>query len=154
MFVIDAFLHKASLISWILWLVDWGCLLDRLLLLFLDEANLSWKGLIHFDVLVLADELGWGEFRLSNFEHGVTSMDSVALTVLANVVIGADGAHIADSLDWCHITAIANKVLMEHVGLFNALPFEEILEHVLEGLVTVFTNFTFNGGGNLCEFFG
>jgi len=127
--------------------------LDRLLLFFLNEANLSWKGLIHLDVLVLANELGWGEFGLSNFEHGVASMDSVAFTVLANVVIRADGAHVADSLDWCHLTAIANKVLMEHVGLFNALPLEEVLEHVLECLVTVFTNFTFNGGGNLSEFF-
>jgi len=42
---------------------------------------------------------------------------------------------------------------VEYVGLFNALSLEEVLEHVLEGLVTVFTNFAFNGGGNLCEFF-
>ena len=87
-FVIDALLHEAGLVSRVLWLGSWGLLLDRLL--FLDEAYLSWEGLVHLDVLVLADELSWSELRLPNFEHGVASMNSIALAVLANIVIGAD----------------------------------------------------------------
>lgn len=87
-FVIDAFLHEAGLVSRVLWLGSWGLLLDRLL--FPDEAYLSWEGLVHLDVLVLADQFCWSELRLSNFEHGVTGMNSIAFAVLANIVIRAD----------------------------------------------------------------
>jgi hypothetical protein len=84
----------------------------------------------------------------------MTCVNSIALAVLTNIVIGADGAHVADALDWSHVAAIADKVLMEYVGLFNALLFEEVLEHVLEGLVAVLTNFTLDGCCNCSKLFG
>jgi hypothetical protein len=91
MFVRDAFLYEACLITWIFlgfgcWL--WLWLLSRLL--FLDEDDLCWKSLIHLDVLVLADELCWGKFRLSDLEQGMSSMNSITLTCFANIVIGAN----------------------------------------------------------------
>lgn len=85
MFVVDALLHKASLISWVLGLWSGGLFLNWLVLL--DEADFCWEILVHLDFLVLADEFGWSKFWLSDLEHRVTSVDSVALTVLAKVVI-------------------------------------------------------------------
>lgn len=85
MLVIDAFLHKAGLVSWVLWLGSWSLLLFCKILL--DKSDFCRERLVHLNILVLANKLSWRMFRLSDFQHGVSCVDSIALTVLANVVI-------------------------------------------------------------------
>jgi len=85
-FVIDTFLDKTGLISWIFWLGYWS-LLCRSYWFFLDKANLCWEGMAHLHVLVLADKFGWSEFGLSDLKHGMLRIYSFAFTILANVEI-------------------------------------------------------------------
>jgi len=97
MLVENALLDEASLVSWVLRLVDWSLLL--LCGLFSDELNFRRNRLTHVNVSVLADEFGWGEFRSSDLEHGVRRMDSLELAVAAEIKVGANGAHVANALD-------------------------------------------------------
>jgi len=90
MLVSDTLLDKAGLISRVLNLGHWSLVLRSCWLFFLDKANFRWERLVHLNVLILADKLCWSIFWFSDLEETVTCMNSIAFTILANVVVWAD----------------------------------------------------------------
>lgn len=78
---------------------------------------------------VFADEFGWGVVGLSDLEHNVVVVRALGLTLLAQVVIRALGALVADA-DNITLAHVADEALMNLlVLLVVALVF---LEDVLE----------------------
>jgi hypothetical protein len=78
----------------------------------------------------------------------VTCMNSIALTIFANVVIWTDWAHVTNTFDRCHSASIANEILMNNISLIEFLLFQEVLKHALESFEAIVSHFTFH---SLCD---
>jgi len=148
MLVSDTLLDKAGLISWVLNLSHWSLVLRSCWLFFLDKANFRWERWVHLNVFVLTNKFCWSIFWFSDLKEAVTCMNSIALTIFANVVIWADWAHVTNTFHGCHSTAVANDILMNNVGLFEFLLFQEVLEHALESFEAIVSYFTFHSLSN------
>ena len=85
---------------------------------------------------------------LADFEKWVLRVDAFLLTVLAEVSICADRAHVANTDNRVGITAVADDFLVLGIFLLNLLILEIVSEHLLEAVVAVFLNFLSNDSGN------
>lgn len=91
---------------------------------------------------------------LADFEKWVLRVDAILLTILAEVSICADRAHVANTDNRVGITAVADDFLVLGIFLLNLLILEIVSEHLLEAVVTVFLNFLSNDSGNCRKFLG
>jgi len=66
---------------------------------------------------------------------------SCLLAVLAEIEVSADRAHVTNTTDWCHVAAITDNILEDHVALILLLLNQVFLEHGLELLGAELTNF-------------
>jgi hypothetical protein len=115
--------------------------LSRLAVLLLKLSN-------HFsccgrslNVVVLANDLLRGVSGISDFEHGVLSMDSLGLTSGAKIEVMTDRALVPDANDAVSLTAVADVSGMDVLGLFNVLLHHQVL-NFFESIEGHFRNFT------------
>lgn len=155
LFVWETLLDEASGVTHVLGLFSSGCLplpcMDFLLSgswLWLSWPLLRW---LHHLALVLADEFLGCLASLANLKEWVLGVHSVLLTILAEVGIGADGAHVADTNDGASIAAVADNLLMAGLLLLLVLVLQIVDEHLAEAVVAVLLDFLTNDGGDSGE---
>lgn len=86
--------------------------------------------------------------RFADLEKWVLGVHSILLAVLAEVGIGANAAHVADTNDGVGIAAVADNILMANLLLLLVLVLEVVNEHLTEAVVAVLLNFLANYGGD------
>lgn len=86
-------------------------------------------------IFELTDKLCRGLFLLTDLEEGVLGMDSILLTLLAEVAVGTDRAHVADATDRIGLAAIADDLFVESSILLLLLIDKVVREHTAEALV-------------------
>lgn len=131
MFVGETFLNKTGRVANTFWL---------LLLYWLLTLLLRLGRCVHL-TLVLADKLGRGLGAFSDLEKRVLRMNSILLTILAEVIIMTDRAHVADTYNRTNLTTIASDAFMPSVILLDLLVIQVVCEHGAETVVTVLLNF-------------
>jgi len=99
-------------------------------------------------ILILADQLGRGLAGLADLEQRVLRVNTRSLTVLAEVGIGVDRAHVAQAFDGVHIATITCDSLVNSLVLILSLLLNMFGEHLLEGGVAVLLNFLTDHSGN------
>jgi len=95
-------------------------------------------------VLELTHDLNRSHVRFSDLEHGMLRMDSLSFTTFAEIIVWADRALKADTLNRILSTSIALNRLMLNLSLSSTLFYQERSKKVLEGTTTVFFNFVFD----------
>jgi len=95
-------------------------------------------------VLELTHDLNRSHVRFSDLEHGMLRMDSFSFTTFAEIIVWADRALKADTLNRILSTSIALNRLMLNLSLSSTLFYQERSKKFLEGTTTVFFNFVFD----------
>ena len=88
-------------------------------------------------ICILANNLVRSLASLSNFEHGVLTVDTFSFAVLAEVVVVANRAHVPDTNNGGYFATITNNGGMLLLLLFDALLLEVIIEESAELAGTV-----------------
>lgn len=90
--------------------------------------------------------------RCTDLKHGVMLVDARLLTIFANIVVGAHGAHVAHTPDRHSVTTIAGDINELGVSLI-LLSLEDIIpEHRFELSGAVLPDFISHDVHNLHDF--
>jgi len=91
--------------------------------------------------VVLADKLRGCLGLVADLEAWVLRVDTVLLTGLAEISVGADRAHVTNTSNRVCIATVTDDIIVDSIVLLDILFAKVVCEHLLEAVVTVFLNF-------------